>query len=415
MPDNLIEISVTLHNNVLNILGVEFNLFKYENIYIYGSGKASIEMAKRLKKIFNDSEESLKDLVKEYFIISNYKEVVEGIEILESSHPVPTEKSLIAASMMMDRLKKLSSNDLLIYLLSGGTSSLVEKPIDGVTIKDISEITKLMLKKGLSIDEINLVRKALSKVKDGGLAQITRAEGVVLVISDVINDNLNTIGSAPFIKSENNHDIVKLLKRYYIFNQLSPKMKKIIASKDIEEKRVENKKSKKEIKHLIIGNNLIALKRAKEVAESLNYKTKIISSSISGDVKVVSKYILDIVKQNNIYQCLLFGGETTVDVKGEGRGGRNTELLLWILKELQNYKTIDRRTTFLSIGTDGIDGNSDAAGGIVNGFDYKDDIDRFLEDNNSYQFLKRDDNLIFTGETGTNVMDIVVVLIPDLK
>ncbi len=415
MPDNLIEKSVILHNNVLNILGVEFNLFKYENIYIYGSGKASIEMAKRLKKIFNDSEESLKDLVKEYFIISNYKEVVEGIEILESSHPVPTEKSLIAASMMMDRLKKLSSNDLLIYLLSGGTSSLVEKPIDGVTIKDISEITKLMLKKGLSIDEINLVRKALSKVKDGGLAQITRAEGVVLVISDVINDDLNTIGSAPFIKSENNHDIVKLLKRYYIFNELSPKMKKIIVSKDIAEKRVENKKSKKEIKHLLIGNNLIALKRAKEVAESLNYKTKIVSSSISGDVKVVSKYILDLVEQNNLYQCLLFGGETTVDVKGKGRGGRNTELLLWILKELQNYKTIDRRTTFLSIGTDGIDGNSDAAGGIVNGFDYKDDIDRFLEDNNSYQFLKRDDNLIFTGETGTNVMDLIVVIIPNSK
>ncbi len=157
------------------------------------------------------------------------------------------------------------------------------------------------------------------------------------------------------------------------------------------------------IEHLIIGSNKIALKSAKERALNLGYSCEIVTDSLQGDVTNVADEIVKIILESDV-EVLLFGGECTVDVKGQGRGGRNQELCLHVLKQIKDYENI----TFLSAGSDGIDGNSLAAGGIVNYKSYLEDIDAFLENNDSYHYLKRDSNLLVTGATGTNVMDIII-------
>jgi hydroxypyruvate reductase/glycerate 2-kinase len=359
MPQNLISSTVFLKNNTLQISNQKYDLNNYSNIYVYGSGKASIEMVKSIQNI-------LKTLVKEYFVVSNYFEEVNGVEVFQSSHPLPTKKSLEAGELLFNKFSNMKKDDLYIYLLSGGTSAMIEKPIDGLSIEEFSKKTDDLIKESLSIQDINRVRKSLSLIKDGGLAKATKAQGVVLVISDVIGDDLNSIGSAP------------------LYCENGPK-------------------------HFVIGSNKIALSFASKRAKEFGFESKIISSSIDGDVKEVAKFFYDSIKQEDRLEkpiCLLFGGESTVKVTGDGKGGRNSELCLWVLKYIKDLKDI----TFASIGTDGIDGNSDSAGGVVQSNDIKDDIDIYLKDNNSYEYLKRDNNLIITGDSGTNVMDIMVAI-----
>ncbi len=393
MPQNFIPNNLFFDGKTLMIKDTKIDLTNYKDIYIFGSGKASIKMAKATKSIIGDC-------AKKVVVISNYSEDVDGIEVIKSSHPLPSIKSIKAGERFIEEFESMGEDDFFIYLLSGGSSALIEKLIDGVSLDDFILVTDLMLKNSLSIDEINIVRKSLSQIKGGGLASKTKARGVVLVISDVIGDNLNDIGSAPLLKGEFSLSRAKeILEKYNIFDKIPDNIQDILS--DLKDRKIEAK----EFEHFILASNRVALKAGESRARELGLSTKIVTDLLMGDVKSVAEFIVSEVQKCD-KEVLLFGGESTVQIRGNGNGGRNQELTLWVLKKMSKNADF----TFLSAGSDGIDGNSDAAGGVVDLSDLNDDIDSFLKNNDSYHYLKKQDALIITGESGTNVMDIMIAI-----
>ncbi len=396
LPKNFIPKCVTFENNILTINDQSFDLSGYENIYIYGSGKASIEMAKALPS-------SLLDIVSDSFIVCNYHEEVANINVFQSTHPLPSSKSVQSAERLLKYFKNMRDNDFYIYLLSGGSSAMVEKPINGISIDKLSSYNELLLKKNLPINKINIVRKQLSEIKGGGLLAQTNAFGAVLVLSDVIGDDLQSIGSAPLLSnSASYNDFSKILKKYNLFNIISSNIE-YISNRDYIPKNVP---------HFIVMNNRKALEKSQKKAKKFGFKTYIVTDMLEGNVKVVAKNIYQDIEKyrlvcNDKPFCLIFGGESTVEVHGSGLGGRNQELCLWFLKELKDSDNI----TFLSGATDGIDGNSCASGGIVDINDKLEDIDIYLKNNDSFHYLQREKSLIMSGYSGTNVMDIIIVLV----
>jgi hydroxypyruvate reductase/glycerate 2-kinase len=343
----------------------------------------------------------LKDKITHNMVISNYYETVSGIEIIESTHPLPSQKSLEAGEKMLWEFESMGERDFFIYLLSGGSSALIEKPVDGVSLQDFTELTKVLLHNGLSIDEMNVIRKYFSQIKGGGLASRSRAKGIVLVVSDVIGDDLQAIGSAPLLANNaTKHTLMQIIHKYNILHLLPNSVKYILENDDAKLDKIE-----KTFPHFLIASNKIALSKAQEEAHSLGLEASIVTDSLQGDVQDVAAYIVEYVEKSS-QKVLLFGGEPTVEVRGSGNGGRNQELCLWVLKKMQAKKAF----TFLSAGSDGIDGNSDAAGAVVCKVDYHDSLDAYLENNDSYHYLKSKQSLIMTGESGTNVMDIMIVL-----
>ncbi len=413
LPENLINNSVQFSGDFLKIDNLEINLSEFERVYLLGCGKASLRMAKAMEGILGKRIDG-------GVVISNYAEFsLETAEVFESSHPLPDEKSLQAARKLREILESLSENDFFIFLLSGGASALMEEPLKPVSINDFNLLTKYLLRSGADIYEVNCVRKHISAIKGGKLARVTRAKGIVLVISDVVGDDLEVIGSGPFYSDRTTfQDALGILKKYNLVNKVPESVIEVI-KRGISGELPENpKEPPSNVKHIIIGSNRKALKKAKASAEKLGFRSTIMTSMLEGEAKEVAKAIVSIAKEvkasgNPISSpaCLLFGGETTVTVLGNGKGGRNQEFCLSALKSLKGCKGI----CILSAGTDGIDGNSDAAGAVVDFSTYlkaRDfDIDVFLKNNDSNSFFKAVGGLIETGPTGTNVMDIIIVLI----
>ncbi len=414
LPKNLIPENIKIDRNILIIKNDKYEIDR--GFYVFGSGKASIEMAKAVESI---SLEYIIDGV----VISNYTENLKRIKTLEGSHPVPTEKTINSTQILVEKLKELKEDDFFIYLLSGGSSALLELPIKPITLEDLKKLTELLLKKDVPIDEINIVRKHISQVKGGRLARLTKAKGIVLVISDVIGDDLKTIGSAPLYMDDSTYkDAFNILKKYDLWEKIPYSVKEVI-EKGLKGEIPETPKlPPKNVKHYIIGNNLKALKSAKEKAKEYGYDTYIMTSRLHGEAKEVAKVIISIgkeIKQNknpfNPPVCLLFGGETTVNVIGNGKGGRNQEMVLSALKEIKDEEGI----AFLSAGTDGIDGNSDADGAVIDKDSYikaKElnlNIDEYLKNNDSHNFFKKTGDLIITGKTGTNVMDLQILIVEE--
>jgi len=393
MPKNFIPNSLTYENGILTIDTKSYDLSSYKNVYIYGSGKASIEMAKATKLILGDR-------VKKSLVVSNYDENYKDLEVILSSHPLPSQKSIDAGERLISEFRSMDEDDFYIYLLSGGSSALIEKPVGGVSLEDFIQTTQLLLKNGLSIDEINVIRKSISDIKGGKLGLNSKAKGVVLIVSDVIGDDLHSIGSAPLMLANTTaKDAKDIVDRYDIFDSLSKSVQ------DIMKKEVVSLKRSNEIEHFLLASNILALQSAKDRAKELGLRSKIVSSTVEGDVKDVADFIISSRMQEDV-EVLLFGGEPTVIVEGSGNGGRNQELALWVLKKMSTLDDF----TFLSAGSDGIDGNSDAAGAVIELSDLNNDIDKYLLENDSYHYLKKEDSLIITGESGTNVMDIMIAI-----
>ena len=411
-PKNLIPASLKIEGAHLHIENHQFSI--PEKFYLFGSGKASVEMAKAVEKIALDR-------IKEGLVVCNYTEKLEKINVVEGSHPIPDEKSLQAGEILYEKMSSLKENDFFIYLLSGGSSALIEKLIPPITLEDLKNLTEILLKHSVPIDEINIIRKHISLIKGGRLGRATKAKGIVLVISDVIGDDLFTIGSAPLYYDKSTYkDAYHILEKYNLLDKVPENVKTVIEKGLKGEIPDTPKEENPNIKHFIIGNNLKALKHAKKVAEENGYKAYIMTSQIKGEAREVAKVIVsigkEILKTENPFNkpvCILFGGETTVTVKGNGKGGRNQELCLSALNEIKDTEGI----YFLSGGTDGIDGNSDAAGAIVDKTSFEKakekglSIDEYLENNDSYHFFKETDDLIITGYTGTNVMDVTILLV----
>ncbi|TYB32784.1 MAG: DUF4147 domain-containing protein [Flexistipes sinusarabici] len=402
-PDNIFD-DVNFNGGNLNICGDSYDLNNKSDVYILGSGKASVKMAEKLKEILGRR-------ISGGLVVSNYHEDIEGIEVAESSHPLPDESSLEAGSKMLEFAKSCKEDDFIIYLLSGGTSSLLEYPAEGIGISDINTATDILMKAGADITELNTLRKKLSQIKGGRLAAHLKCEGVVLVLSDVVGDDLNYIGSAPLYydcSSEISTDII--FDKYSLYDKL-PKnvIERLKFEKDTE--------SRKSLKHYILGNNNRALLKAAQKAEDLEYKPVILTSLLQGEASVVAGFIVSLLKYHSTHEflpkplCFIAGGETMVTVKGDGKGGRNQELALAGLSEMGGLENV----SLGCIGTDGIDGNSDAAGAVVTP-NLLDDVSveelkSYLKNNDSNTILTKLDSLIKTGNTGTNVCDIYIGLV----
>jgi hydroxypyruvate reductase/glycerate 2-kinase len=414
-PENLLRACLGVDAYRFMVRGTAYPLRQDQKIHVFGSGKAAIESAKAVERILGDR-------VSGGLVVSSYEgNGLETIEAFRGSHPVPTKKSVLAADLLIRRLSALSEDDFFIYLLSGGSSSLVEKPVRPVTLNALQKTIQLLLKNGVPIEEMNVVRKHLSLVKGGRLGDLPRAKGIVLVVSDVIGDGLDTIGSGPFFPDPSSYgDARDILMRHGLWERLPASVKFLITQGIAGVVPETPKEPNANIAHRIVGNNLLLLKQARQKAETLGWTAHIITSRLRGEAREVAKAIVcvgeEILETRQPFAppvCLLFGGETTVTVKGAGKGGRNQEMCLAALREIRDRKNI----LFLSAGSDGIDGNSDAAGAVIDCESHEKarilglNTDDYLNRNDSYGFFRQTGDLIITGPTGTNVMDVSMLLI----
>jgi glycerate-2-kinase len=376
---------ISLQNNVLKIRDKEFNLADYRKIYVIGFGKASPKMALQLESV-------LKDKLKSGVVIGIQKEKTKRIKILKGTHPLPSQSNVKGTKEIIKLVSRLKKNDLVICVVSGGGSALLCSPI--INLNEIININKSLLRSGATINEINIVRKHLSNVKGGWLARLVYpAKLVSIIFSDVVGDDLSVIASGTTVYDRTTvKDAGKVMRKYGL-----PKTRLQETLKD--------KKYFRNVKNILLLNSKVALDSMKSEALKLGLNFEVYSDSIQGEAREVGRRLVKRAKKG----VLLAAGETTVTVRGNGKGGRNQELVLGALKDL------GKGIVVLSISSDGQD-NTDAAGAIADdktAMEYKKkglSIDEYLENNDSYSFFKKTKDLIFTGKTGTNVADFMVVV-----
>lgn len=350
----------------------------------------------------------------------------QGVRIFEAGHPVPDENGIQGTEEIIKLLNDTDEKTLLVCLISGGGSALLVSPYENISLKDKQEITGLLLRAGADINELNTVRKHLSKVKGGRLAEIAYPARVIsLIISDVIGDKLDVIASGPTSPDSTTYmEALSVIEKYGLTEKSPQSVLEVLrkgATGDIPETPKADSSIFYDIDNLIIGSNKKALETAKAKADSLELDAEIFSSEITGEAKEVAKELAQkaiSIKSSKVQKfkssvCLISGGETTVIVKGNGLGGRNMELALAFAFEIEGIEGI----TLLSAGTDGTDGPTDAAGAIVDGQTLTKarslglDPQEYLNNNDSYNFFKEIDGLFITGPTGTNVMDIQIIIV----
>ena len=393
-PKNIISNYVT--PNEIKINGKSFNLEKYSSIYSVAFGKAGDSMTRALNAIVP---------IKSGIIVipKGSKSIIKAkkFQIFNSRHPEPDQTSVKAAKEVMKFVQNKRSDELIIFLVSGGGSSLLAMP-DDITLEDKIHVTKVLLKSGATIQEFNCVRKHLSKIKGGKLIENMKCHGVSLVMSDVEGDDLSAIASGTTYMDDTTYaDASEILKKYKIRWKMPQEVLDLF--KKGENEIIETPKKAK-IENFVIASNNDCLKAMKEKAEKIGYKVD--TMQIFGDIKEQVTKILEKISDEE-KTCILFGGETTVKVLGKGMGGRNQELVLRLLKNTQKLK----KMVIASIGTDGIDGNSVFAGAITENI--KIDLGvmkEFLKNSDSGRFFQKQKGNVITNATHTNLMDIGMIL-----
>ena len=420
-PYLLIKEQVIREGSIIHFPGLDpLDLNDYERIFICGAGKGTAPMAR-----------AMEELTGEYLtggdIIVKYEHLghLEKIKLYEAGHPVLDENTLNGTKILLKNLENMTERDCVFVLLTGGGSALLESLPQGIGLADLQNLISVLLQSGATIHEINCIRKHISCIKGGQLARkIYPARCITLALSDVIGDDLSIIASGPTSPDPSTFDqALFVLKRYHIEDKIPSVILRYL--KDGKEGNIpETPKSYdkifKKVSNIVIGNNRLALKRAEFIAKSYGFNTLILTTMLEGEAREVGKVVTSIIKEiqsNNIPlqkpACILLGGETTVHIKGKGKGGRNQELALAVA-----LNEIREPYTFVSCGSDGTDGPTDAAGAIVDqstmvraeqsGLD----PGQYLANNDSYSFFEAMDDLIKTGPTGTNVMDVIFGLIP---
>ncbi len=394
----------------------------FERVMVIGFGKASPGMALAC-------EASLGDAILGGAIIAPKGSVgdkrPERIEVLEGTHPIPSELNLRAAERLLSISKGLSNRDLIITLISGGGSALFAYPAPGITLEDKVEATKLLLAAGANIWEVNCIRKHISAVKGGQLVKHANPARILgLILSDVVGDDISSIASGPTSPDPSTYgDAWAILERHGLIDRFPRNILKRFREGlggGIPDTPKPGDPIFEGVRNVIVANNMRALSAMAAMVESRGLRAMIATSYLEGEAKEVGKVIGSIAKQIRDRGqplsppcAVLFGGETTVTLRGEGKGGRNQELALSVAISIAGL----RDTWFASIGSDGIDGTTDAAGAIVSGETAGEALVRgldpvkFLENNDSHSILKELGRLIYTGPTGTNVNDLAMLLV----
>ncbi|MCJ7691099.1 MAG: glycerate kinase [Clostridiaceae bacterium] len=376
-------------------------------VVVIAIGKAAWNMASATKN-------TLRDKISKGLVVTKYehsKGPIEGIDIIEAGHPIPDKNSIRGASKAIELVSNLTEKDHVIFLISGGGSALFEKPMIGVDLEDIMDITNQLLSCGAGIVEINTIRKHLSAVKGGRFAlECGKANIYSIVLSDVIGDRLDSIASGPaYPDSSTSEEALRIVDKYKL--QISENVRKVL--------NLETPKKVDNCETIITGSVSALCEAAAGTAEKLGYKPMLISTTLDCEAKEAGRFLAAMAREikqgkSSIKPpcAIIVGGETVVRIVGDGKGGRNQELALSAAMGIEGLKDI----IIFSVGSDGTDGPTDAAGGMVDGAT----IDKmrecnmlpevYLDNNDSYHALKASGDLIITGSTGTNVNDLVVLL-----
>lgn len=384
----------------------KYSLKKFDSIQVIGAGKASASMARAVERLLGRR------------IAGGWINVKDGhtahlrrIHQQECGHPVPDERGVEGARRMEEIARQAGPRDLLIAVISGGASALTPAPVPPMSLAQKQELTKKLLACGATIHEINTVRKHLSSFKGGQLAKLAYpATTIALILSDVIGDDLDVIGSGPTVGDRSTiADARAVLAKYGIAQ-----------SAEFHETPKPDDPAFEKVQNIIVGSNEQAIDAAARQAKALGYRTLVLSTRIEGETRdvagvhaAIAKEILATARPLRAPACVLSGGETTVTIQGTGLGGRNQEFVLAAAIALEGAGPV----TVLSAGTDGTDGPTDAAGAIGDSTTVERarasglDAAQFLANNDSYHFFEGIEGLVKTGPTGTNVMDVRVVLV----
>lgn len=414
-PRRLLGGSVRVSGRTLSICGDEYPLGDAGRLYVTGAGKASAAMAGVL-------EELLGEHIAEGVIAVKYGHELplKKIRQIAASHPVPDEKSLEASSAILSLAEKAGPEDLVICLFSGGASSLMADCPPGISLGDLRSTFDLLLRSGAEIGEMNIVRKHLSAVKGGQLARTARpARLVSLIISDVIGDDPGTIASGSTAPDASTFgEALEIMEKYgLVLRAPAPVIAHLLRGLGggIPETPKAGDPLFEGVRNHVIGNNGLALAAAARQAEALGYHAQVLTAAAEGPAEDLARRLVESALEYTgaAPACLLMGGESTVRVSGEGKGGRNQHLALAAALLLEGRPDI----TVLSAGTDGTDGPTDMAGAVT-GFATLETARRkglrpeaFLEACDSYHFFEKTGGHIRTGPTQTNVMDLMLVLV----
>lgn len=404
---------------VLSIGSHRLDLRGYRRVIVVGAGKAALPMA-----------QAMEDILGRYlttgWVVTKYGHggPTRKIRIIEAGHPLPDQAGVEGANGLLQLVHHLTRDDLLLVLLSGGASALLPVPADGLTLEDKQETTSLLLRSGATIQEMNAVRKHLSNLKGGQLAAATKARTVTLILSDVIGDDLGTIGSGPTAPDATTfQDAVRILQAYRVWSKVPTSVRHHL----LQGRRGRVKETPKpgsaifrRVTNHFVGNNRAAVGAAARVCSAQGVTPLVLTTELVGEARAAARWFGSLARQVVLRGrparrpcCLIAGGELTVTVRGTGTGGRAQEFALAAAKEIRGLPNV----YVVGFGTDGTDGPTDAAGAIVDGKTVSQasvrglNVSRALSNNNAYPILKSLKRLIITGPTGTNVNDLYLLLV----
>lgn len=416
---------VSVKQHELRVADAIYDLNLFNKINIIGSGKAAARMALALEHVLGERIAAGLVIVKD-----GHTSALKRIQQIEASHPLPNQAGVDGTQKILEMVRGADERTLVICVLSGGASALLVAPAAGISLSDKQQVTQLLLQAGANINELNAVRKHVSAVKGGRLAQAAfPAQMVTLILSDVMGDPLDVIASGPTTFDRSTYaDARTVLEKYCLLEKIPTAVLRHLQQGldgTISETVKPGNACLHKVQHVMVGNNVMALQVAKQRALQLGFATTIIRADVQGEARIAAHDLAELarVELDQMHagerRCLLSGGETTVTVSGKGMGGRNQELALAFALAIDGLTGV----TMLSAGTDGSDGANDAAGAWVS----VDTVSRatragieplrYLQDNDSYHFFKRFDAAtgghahLFTGPTGTNVMDVQIMLL----
>jgi glycerate 2-kinase len=434
-PHTMVKERLTVENETLIVQDAGerlfFDLGKYKRLLVIGAGKATAKMARAVEQILGERISEGAIAVKRGHTIP-----LERITVIEAGHPVPDSQSVAAASLVEKLARSADQGTLVINLISGGGSALLVKPFHyekgtrsvAITLEEIQQTTGALLSCGATIDEINCIRKHLSGIKGGRLAQLIFPATVInLILSDVVGDRLDTIASGLTTHDDTTYqDAINIVERYEILERIPQSVLLVLtmgANGELPETPKKGDPVFERTHNILIGTNYLALMGARSQAKQLGYNALVLSSQITGEAREIAKLLLGICKDVLKHEllaprpaCIIAGGETTVTLRGSGKGGRNTELALSFLQGIARDRKGAEGIYLLSASTDGNDGPTDAAGAYASrellekGARHL-DIDDCLRNNDSYTYFDTIGGLFKTGPTNTNVCDIQLVVV----
>jgi len=419
-PINAVKRHMSSTDDELRIGQRTYDLSKYRNIYVIGGGKAGGSMAKA-------TEEILGERLTEGLINTKYGYLAETeiVRINEAGHPIPDAAGMAGAREMVELAARASENDLVICLISGGGSALMTLPVEGIALSDMETLTSALLRCGATINEINAIRKHLSQIKGGNLSRLAYpAEVVSLILSDVVGSPLDVIASGPTVPDSSTFvQAYGIVEEYGLLDELPSSIVQHLRQgkeRTIPETPKEGDPIFEKTYNLIIASNEVAAQAAIAKAKDLGFNTVLLSTFLEGEARevahvfsAIAKEILHSGQPVSRPACVVAGGETTVTIRGEGKGGRNQELVLAAAIQIEGLN----EAMIVTLATDGTDGPTDAAGAIADGSTLQRAREKslfaseYLAKNDSYHFFEALDDLIITGPTNTNVNDLTFVFV----